>query len=284
MKAIFLIGILAGLICGKILGADYFPIKVGNYWVMDNLDSNGKIIGIDSFIIESHRALNNLDLFFMTDYDAANGESGSSPSELYTQGNDIFMFFEDSSLLGTSKIKMWQHDYKDEDSWGSEPFSFQVEFIGKVQVPKGIFDSCYFVKHSGGSGWVFAPNVGIIKTISEGQEKFLLRRYFVNTPIQIDPKKLLHSFTDKLKAHPNPFNQSTTIHFSFRTSSNPTLSIFNPQGHLINTLHSGSKSLGKYSATWDGKDNQGRNAPSGTYLVRLKAGDKTVIRKIALVR
>jgi len=83
---------------------------------------------------------------------------------------------------------------------------------------------------------------------------------------------------------PNPFNQSTTIHFSSPTFSNPTLSIFNPQGHLINTIQSGARSAGNFLVTWDGKDNQGRNVASGTYLVRLKAGDKTVTRRINLVR
>jgi len=92
------------------------------------------------------------------------------------------------------------------------------------------------------------------------------------------------TFPGKISVSPNPFHQATKIHFSFPTSTNPTLSIFNPQGHLISTLHSGTNTPGNYSATWDGKDNHGRKVPSGTYLVKLKAGDKTVIRKIALVR
>jgi len=87
----------------------------------------------------------------------------------------------------------------------------------------------------------------------------------------------LNSFS--LETFPNPFLVKTEIYFPPISSSTLNLSIFNAHGHLIKILKPNN-----FSATWDGKDNQGRKVPSGTYLVKLKAGDKTVIRKIALVR
>jgi len=105
-----------------------------------------------------------------------------------------------------------------------------------------------------------------------------------NVTIGIKSNLLSSQNKSNFAIFPNPFNHYTSIRFSIPNSFNQTISIFNPQGHLINTLQSGSKTTGNYSAIWDGKNNQGRNVASGTYLVRLKAGDKTVIRKIALLR
>jgi len=66
---------------------------------------------------------------------------------------------------------------------------------------------------------------------------------------------------------PNPLNQSTKIHVFLSPHSNTTISIFKPEGQLINTLYSGTSTTGNGSTTWGGKDNQGRNVATGTYLV-----------------
>jgi len=39
-----------------------------------------------------------------------------------------------------------------------------------------------------------------------------------------------------------------------------------------------------WSRTWDSTDDAGRRVPSGTYFVRLEAGNYTATRKVCVVR
>lgn len=49
-------------------------------------------------------------------------------------------------------------------------------------------------------------------------------------------------------------------------------------------LRSGTLLEGSYTATWDGLDDRGEPAASGTYLIRMEAGGFVETRKIVLVR
>ncbi len=84
--------------------------------------------------------------------------------------------------------------------------------------------------------------------------------------------------------YPNPFNPSTTIQYRLPAATFVELSIFNSLGKEIRRLIEGEKPAGEYEATWDGRDQRGRQAPSGVYFYRLKAGDFTEVREMALMR
>jgi len=83
---------------------------------------------------------------------------------------------------------------------------------------------------------------------------------------------------------PNPFNPSTTIHYTVPNPSSVEVFVYNLQGHLIRTLHTGLQGAGIHRATWNGKDQNGLEVSSGTYIVRLKAGDRILTKKLALIR
>ena len=74
-------------------------------------------------------------------------------------------------------------------------------------------------------------------------------------------------------ARPNPFNPSTTIAFTLGKAGHATLSIYTVDGRLVRTLLDEPRAAGPQTATWDGRDNAGRAAASGTYLYRLRSGD-----------
>jgi carboxypeptidase T len=90
---------------------------------------------------------------------------------------------------------------------------------------------------------------------------------------------------------PNPFRSSTTIAFTLPASNDPAaLRIFDQSGRAVRTIiadpASAARSLGtaSYSLVWDGKDNSGKDTPSGVYFYTvpsLKAGS---FRKMILVR
>ncbi|GEM_PF-4429302 len=84
--------------------------------------------------------------------------------------------------------------------------------------------------------------------------------------------------------YPNPFNPETSIKYHLPIRTNVTLRIYNALGQEIRTLVNTLQDAGVYSATWDGKDNNGRPLSTGLYLFRLEAGDFVSTRKMAMVR
>lgn len=83
---------------------------------------------------------------------------------------------------------------------------------------------------------------------------------------------------------PNPFNPSTEILFDLKKTGEATLTIYNLQGQLVRTLVEGRREAGLNRVVWDGKNNQGRDMPSGTYFTRLNAASREETRKMILVK
>jgi len=84
--------------------------------------------------------------------------------------------------------------------------------------------------------------------------------------------------------YPNPFNPSTTIKFDLSAASEVTLNIYNMKGQLVRRLLQEKLSAGSHSFTWDAKDDQSQQLPSGLYVSRLQAGDFVQHRKMLLIK
>jgi len=84
--------------------------------------------------------------------------------------------------------------------------------------------------------------------------------------------------------YPNPFNPETTIKYHLPARVNVTLRIYNALGQELRTLVNNVQDAGVYTATWDGKDNNGRQLSTGLYLFRLEAGEVVMTRKMAMVK
>lgn len=82
---------------------------------------------------------------------------------------------------------------------------------------------------------------------------------------------------------PNPFNPSTTISFTLSERGPVTLAVFDLAGRRVRTLVDGALEPGRHAAVWDGRDDRGLAAPSGTYLYRLVAGGQALSGKMMLV-
>ncbi len=87
-----------------------------------------------------------------------------------------------------------------------------------------------------------------------------------------------------LANHPNPFNPQTKISFVLGEDGPVAVDVLDARGRLVRRLHAGPLPAGPRELRWDGRDQQGRDAPSGLYLVRLRAEGRTVQHKMALVR
>ncbi len=85
--------------------------------------------------------------------------------------------------------------------------------------------------------------------------------------------------------YPNPFNPVTTINYDIPqgVSMHVKIEIFNLLGQPVSNLVDKIQQAGYYSVRWDGKNSDGKKAPSGIYCYQLTAGQHTLTRKMVLV-
>ncbi|MCD6418309.1 T9SS type A sorting domain-containing protein [bacterium] len=84
---------------------------------------------------------------------------------------------------------------------------------------------------------------------------------------------------------PNPFNSATTITFDVgKNADRVSLAIYDVNGVKICTLADDNFAKGRYSVVWDGKNDNGIDVPSGTYLLKLQVGDIEQTGKMMLIR
>jgi hypothetical protein len=84
---------------------------------------------------------------------------------------------------------------------------------------------------------------------------------------------------------PNPFNSTTSIRYDVPTGGGVvTLRIYDVSGRLVRTLVDGPQPAGQKTATWNGRDNQGRSVASGVYFYRLQAPGYEKTLKMVLVQ
>jgi hypothetical protein len=79
--------------------------------------------------------------------------------------------------------------------------------------------------------------------------------------------------------YPNPFNPQTTISYSLPKASLVTIDIYDLLGRKLETLFDGKKDAGSYSIIWDASERS-----SGIYFCRIKAGEISINRKMALLK
>ena len=85
---------------------------------------------------------------------------------------------------------------------------------------------------------------------------------------------------------PNPFNPQTHIRYQLPHSGQVSLSVFNAAGQQVRILVDEYQNAGSYLQTWDGRDQRGIPAASGTYFYRLElpASGLSESRAMSLVR
>jgi hypothetical protein len=86
------------------------------------------------------------------------------------------------------------------------------------------------------------------------------------------------------EARPNPMRASTGVSFELPRAGRVTLEVVDLQGRRVRTLLAGDRPAGRYSASWDGRDDAGGPAAAGVYFVRLAAGGTQLGRKVAYLR
>lgn len=88
----------------------------------------------------------------------------------------------------------------------------------------------------------------------------------------------------ELRNYPNPFNPVTTINYSLANEGNIVLIVYNIKGQKVKTLVKEIKDSGHYQAIWDGTDNNKKQVASGVYFYRLTTSEKTLNKKMLLLK
>ncbi len=103
-----------------------------------------------------------------------------------------------------------------------------------------------------------------------------------STPVPGDGE--LPTVTAVREISPNPFNPSTRIAFDLARSGPVRLEVFDVRGRAVRRLLAQDLPAGRHEVVWDGRDDGGSGAASGTYVARLTAPGVTTARKMQLVK
>lgn len=91
-------------------------------------------------------------------------------------------------------------------------------------------------------------------------------------------------FESALLAAPNPFNPETSIRYVLPRDGRATLRVYGIDGTLVRSLLDRVEAAGPHAVPWDGRDQSGRRAPSGTYVILLTTSGEAWAGKATLLR
>jgi hypothetical protein len=83
---------------------------------------------------------------------------------------------------------------------------------------------------------------------------------------------------------PNPFDQGTTLQYQLAGPAAVSLKVYNIAGQLVRTLMDSRQGAGMHAVRWNGRNDAGQKLSAGIYLYRLQAGDKTLTKKLVMIK
>jgi hypothetical protein len=84
--------------------------------------------------------------------------------------------------------------------------------------------------------------------------------------------------------YPNPFNPETIVRYRLPERLHTVLEVYDALGRRVRTLVDAVEEPGLHDVRWDGLDDGGREAASGVYVGRLRAGSHSASIRMSLVR
>lgn len=102
--------------------------------------------------------------------------------------------------------------------------------------------------------------------------------------ISTDDNLIVQTNLELLQNYPNPFNPSTLINYSLSQDNNIKLTIYNIKGQLVKILVNEFQPKGRYTISWNGKSESGKQAASGIYFYKLSNGKNARTRKMMLLK
>jgi len=105
----------------------------------------------------------------------------------------------------------------------------------------------------------------------------------VQVSLEEDNKEVPSGFS-LLQNYPNPFNPQTNISFTLPEEGEVNLKIYNLKGQLVKVMVNRRLESGLHTFIWDGKDNSGKDLPSGIYFYKLTADKYSKAMKMIKIK
>jgi hypothetical protein len=87
-----------------------------------------------------------------------------------------------------------------------------------------------------------------------------------------------------VRAKPNPFAGSVSLRVAGPKATAARVLIFDAAGRLVRTAWNGMLNGRAFNVTWDGRDDSGRQAGTGIYMVRLESGSGSATGRLVKLR
>jgi hypothetical protein len=158
--------------------------------------------------------------------------------------------------------------------------------------------SVYVNPGTGGGSWsrtviaqMSSHNLAVGDANGDGRPDLLGSNFIGNPPVTlwlnqtlaVSAQPLPVPGVPALAAAPNPFNARVRLTITGTGSAPATLDIYDLGGRLVRCLARDVVLDGPGEVAWDGRGQDGRQVPSGTYLAVLAAGPVRITQKLALV-
>jgi Secretion system C-terminal sorting domain len=290
--------------------SDYFPARVGNYWVQHTDSLRGQYMPT-TFRQEYERTDMILGKEYLMRSNRMTADDNSSDAVWYQwlRSDSVGQYmgaFGQSQVLNSASVydppirtspgmemgvdAKWDFDFPE----GGGHYWFHMQSTSEtVVVPAGTFVNCLnfrmVIINAGGdttqvNQFYVAPGVGEVLNVQtfppSNRARFELTEYFVQS-VSIEnglEPGVPNRFTLR-QNYPNPFNPRTTISYSIPRNERVELSVYNTLGSRVALLVNNFKPAGEHIEAFEAG-----GLPSGLYFYRLTTGIVSRTRKMVLLR
>jgi hypothetical protein len=179
-----------------------------------------------------------------------------------SEDNVVEIAIPRAGINAGTDVRPWLYVVGDE-IWDNEEY-----------VPNTIVDGW-----GGADGEFYAINYNFIDgpSVHRLGDKILTSVKDQSNPAKVDGFGLVSNF-------PNPFNPTTTIEFTLPEQSLVKVEIYDVLGSKIATLVDQELSAGQKRLVWNGKNDNGAQMVSGTYIYKITTGNFSVSKKMMLLK
>ena len=297
--------------------SDDFPIKLH----LDS--QNNIIIGARTENFQSGYIIikytNNGDVMWTQNYNGQNNTDIATDITIDSKDNIIitgysFVTNEDFNIL-TMKYsplgnKLWTSQYNRVGNTRDFAFSSVCDSMNNIYITGGSrrgfngYDTCVTIKYDkdGSEIWTiqYTDSVGLSSCgkhiaidkfgdvivagnsigSNSGWDYFTVK--YRQTGLKVHNTHIISNIP-MLNNYPNPFNNTTIIHYNIIRESNVIINIYDLLGRQIIQLINNKTPAGFYQIEWDGRNEYGQIVPTGFYLCTLNTGNQIQVKKILLI-
>ena len=83
---------------------------------------------------------------------------------------------------------------------------------------------------------------------------------------------------------PNPASADSRVEFTLTEAQQVDVGVYDVAGRRVRSLGSAFRAAGAQLSSWDGRDDAGRQTPSGVYFFRLNGANQVLSARVVRIR